>query len=72
MPFVGLTCRPPGIGEGLSSNIDRVPKNVTKGEVPSVVKPAAYLSLKDPVCGMSGNNPLAAYSRARRHSGLFL
>jgi hypothetical protein len=53
MPFVGLTCRPPGIGEGLSSNIDRVPKNVTKGEVPSVVKPAAYLSLKDPVCGMS-------------------
>ncbi len=39
----------------MSSNIGRVPKDMTQGEVPSVVKPAgAYdLSLKDPVCGMS-------------------
>lgn len=39
----------------MSSNIGRVPGDMTLGEVPSAVKPAgAYdLSLKDPVCGMS-------------------
>jgi Cu+-exporting ATPase len=39
----------------MSSNIGRVPEDMTLGEVPSVVKPVGTedLLLKDPVCGMS-------------------